>query len=904
MKKNLILSIAFIIVATLSHAQIHYVTLDEAFAATNIDETSGIETYFGITSDIITPATPVSNTYLANVLASTVDKWVIYVDEEPGKNWSHNCSYYYIPKTVPVNSAIPAYRQTARMPIYDYTLYPHTTNSFHHHQMPSLVPTPLDVASTNAISHTYAVILSGGWDKSINYSRYWNDCSFIYQVLKKRFGIPQGNIRVIMADGTDSGADMRVGNNQYVSSPTDLDGDGIVDITCSATKQNLTTQLQSLASIMTSQDRLFFFVIDHGGLDSFGASIFLWNHGRIYDYELAELLDDFNVGSMNIVMGQCNSGGFIDNLAAPNRVISTACSAAEESNATNNFVYDEFVYQWTTAINERDDFNNWTVSDTDDNGYVSMREAFVYARDHDIEKHLETPQFSPSNGTLGDTWAFNLTPFAYDLVIKDNYEDTGEEPNTTTTVGWDSPHVWMRQTADGIGTHQNVSIQNELQQLYTYVKIVNNGEKPYYGAGRYLKLYWADASLGITRDVWLGNISSNGLLKGGPSRESLLITDVIEPGDSVVKLVNWPVPQDIWYAVNVLGQDFHICHLAVIMDTYDANANNLPVQNGGSVVHPLYHRNIGQKNVFFVNPTEGTAPEIRLNVRNVAEERGSYSIELLPAGEEEASASNIEVTARLSESLYEAWRNGGSMAEKTTAYKSAPSRLYLRGGNSMLDNISLDVKQSGTIHCSCSVIANEDITEEKTYKYDLVQRDRNSGTIVGGERFEIHVKPRPAILPVIEQMKVDDKLVLIAANIHEDVKYEWFDEDGNMVGEGKEVAVGVANTRTQYLLKVTAKSDGAINYATAIVGEAFGIAGISPVPFVNQLHIKLSAPADEATAIRLTPVSSPAVVTEDYQVKSGESEIAIRTDGLVQGNYLVSLIHDGTVVSTRQITRK
>jgi len=40
----------------------------------------------------------------------------------------------------------------------------------------------------------------------------------------------------------------------------------------------------------------------------------------MYDYELASLLNNFNVASMNIVLGQCFSGGFIDNLSASNRV--------------------------------------------------------------------------------------------------------------------------------------------------------------------------------------------------------------------------------------------------------------------------------------------------------------------------------------------------------------------------------------------------------------------------------------------------------------------------------------------------------------------------------------------------------------------------------------------------------
>ncbi len=80
-------------------------------------------------------------------------------------------------------------------------------------------------------NHTQAIILSGGYNMANNYQRYWNDCSFIYHTLTKRYCIPKENISVLMSDGTDPAPDMRITNTyRYKSQPLDLDGDGLDDI--------------------------------------------------------------------------------------------------------------------------------------------------------------------------------------------------------------------------------------------------------------------------------------------------------------------------------------------------------------------------------------------------------------------------------------------------------------------------------------------------------------------------------------------------------------------------------------------------------------------------------------------------------------------------------------------------
>ena len=91
--------------------------------------------------------------------------------------------------------------------------------------MKKAVPSLNEGAST--ASRTYAVILSGGVDKFSNYERYWNDCSFIYQTLVNKYGVPKQNIYPIMSDGDNPAVDMHCPSGSFVSQPLDLDFDGV-----------------------------------------------------------------------------------------------------------------------------------------------------------------------------------------------------------------------------------------------------------------------------------------------------------------------------------------------------------------------------------------------------------------------------------------------------------------------------------------------------------------------------------------------------------------------------------------------------------------------------------------------------------------------------------------------------
>jgi len=186
----------------------------------------------------------------------------------------------------------------------------------------------------------YAVIINGGENSTLNYIWYWNNCAKIYSTLINKYHFEKSKIYVIISDGTDPAPDMNPGKNQaLISSPLDLDGDGVDDTQYAATKSNIAHVFDTLSTLITNEDNVFIFTTDHG----LPGAVYLWDDVIMTDVEFAAEIDKINTAkSINIVMAQCHSGSFIPLLSGSNRVITTSCKANESSLPTSP--YEESIF--------------------------------------------------------------------------------------------------------------------------------------------------------------------------------------------------------------------------------------------------------------------------------------------------------------------------------------------------------------------------------------------------------------------------------------------------------------------------------------------------------------------------------------------------------------------------------
>lgn len=744
---------------------------------------------------------------------------------------------------------------------------------------------------------TYAIILSGGISKQSNYERYWNDCSFIYQTLVNKYGIPKGNIYPIMSDGNNPAADMLTTQGTYASQSLDLDKDGVADIQLAATKDNVRTTLNSLASKLQKDDQLFIYVIDHGGATAHNANsyICLWNNEKLYDYELASMLNPFTAKyvNINVVLGQCFSGGFIKHLNKLGIVIATASGGL--SWACPDKPYDEFVYHWTCAVNKANHYGIPVNADTDGNGRVTMDEAFNYAKAND-RRHEENPEYLSTPSSVGEDLAFNHLAPSVDLYIKDNPEDTGKEPNTTTDEFWKSPSICVRNKKDGIFEHQNPEYSSDHEMAYIYVRIHNRGKEDFLGGNKWLLIYWAKASTGIATKTWKGReVNSSGDITGGHTNGKAIV-DTIPAGEFRDIVVNWALPDEMH---NSSDGNYNYCLLAKIMDT--------PYDDGyvdGKIYYDILGQNDqAQKNVTIIKGWTLHALA-KLYVRNVSTEAQAYTLEFVPQTSDDEKLFNIaNVKMAMSQKIFSAWERGGLQAQDVEMVSSDSNNpdcktVKLLSKQSKLENVKLNANEFDTVDMIFDFTSYSN--ESKKYTFDLIQRDSN-GAIVGGETFII--EPPVAVggggSIGIEPTPVEDGQYQLNAVGGDFSSYRWLDQNGEIISDSQSVYVKPRINNDNYRVIATTDQGTAAEGEISLESE-YGIRSVAASNGSDCITIRLHNVAPENSTISIASILDGDIkATKSFP--AGTDELTVDATALASGPYLITYSVGFEVIDQRKL---
>ncbi|MFC5047656.1 T9SS type A sorting domain-containing protein [Aquimarina hainanensis] len=652
--------------------------------------------------------------------------WLFFIDEAPYANWEHPAQYIFFDV------------ETARYEITKATTPPDMIREMK--VLRKHIETRerfLDFAKqVNNIpcgtsSNKYAVIISGGWNQGNNHVRYWNDCSFVYKTLVNKYGYADANIYTLMSDGTNPAADISNGTN---SNP-DLDGDGDNDIQFSATHANITSVFNTLSGILDEDDELFIFTTDHGGVDTSGATawdtlLYLWGE-TINDDEFATEVNKVNAGKISIVMEQCNSGGFIDDLSGPNRVIATAARHDELSWAGPTINTDEFVYYWTSAVNEAFPSGVFVGSDVNADGVVTKREAFDYAETQDSRP--ETPQFDEVPVNLGDQLTLNGTG---DLYIMDNRtpyhssSDTGIEPNPFSGPMYTSRDIWVRQNMDGGTSHQNPEYKTTSPNG-VYVRVKNRGCAPI-SDGK-LRVYFSKASTGLSWPTnWINfyDFTPGGsyLLHGDEITSIPLNIPNLNPGDETIIEIPWypPNPNDFDY------DKHHFCLIARVISQIDP----IGVETSSVNSNTRNNNNVAWKNVsvYDANPSNNVS-YTNVYVRNTDLKREDIIDLNFYDGIYGTNTTNHflkhgNITATMSPELFERWKaygdgRGIEVVGRNTIQIFEPKAVMT----------GIPLKPGETFSLQMQFKLFKDTPYRRPFIYDVVQSNKRG--VIGGERFDI-----------------------------------------------------------------------------------------------------------------------------------------------------------------------
>jgi len=156
-----------------------------------------------------------------------------------------------------------------------------------------------------------------------------------------------------------------------------------------ATRANVRAAFEKIAGAAKPQDALVVMLIGHGSYDGVEYKINLPGPD-LSGTELATLLDRVPATRQLVVNMTSASGGAINELRKPNRVVITATKTGTERNAT---VFPRF---WVEALRD-------PAADTDKNGTISALEAFHYAERKVAEYYESQKRLATEHPLLEDT---------------------------------------------------------------------------------------------------------------------------------------------------------------------------------------------------------------------------------------------------------------------------------------------------------------------------------------------------------------------------------------------------------------------------------------------------------------------------------------------------------------------
>ncbi|MCK5786472.1 MAG: T9SS type A sorting domain-containing protein [Candidatus Sabulitectum sp.] len=344
------------------------------------------------------------------------DGYFVLVDDCVLANWAHPCRWVFVSPQGEMNTvrmAMPP-DMLPRMTV-EFTSLPESNDGKGQYEDFLAWFTPNVQSSGGQADHMYAWIISGGYNQGNNHTRYYGDVQFIYNVLAHDYLIPDDHIIVCFSDGLNPAPDLSNGLN---SNP-DFDNDGDSDIIYDATSSGVTSGYNAVNAMVGADDHLFIFTTDHGNAakgdfdDPPEVILNLWN-GTLDDDTFMGYMDAFSAMSIHVVMEQCFSGGFYEEVinagASQPRTFASAANASESSWAGQPYPeYDEYVYFWSGAVHGNLPPTTSLPGgalpgepDMNGDGCVSMYEAAYRAEEWDIAS--EHPMWGDTPDSCGNTY--------------------------------------------------------------------------------------------------------------------------------------------------------------------------------------------------------------------------------------------------------------------------------------------------------------------------------------------------------------------------------------------------------------------------------------------------------------------------------------------------------------------
>jgi serine protease len=507
---------------------------------------------------------------------------------------------------------------------------------------------------------------------------------------------------------------------------------------------------------------------------------------------------------------------------------------------------------------------------------------------------------------------YNAT--SLDLVIKDSFNDNGSEPNTSTgQVMWNSQDIWVRNNQDGGLEHQNPEYGPNIPN-YVYVKVTNNSCFTSTGT-ELLKVNWAKAATSLQWDYnWSGAYTEIPEQGASPVPMGLPIgtvtIPVLNPGQEITLSIPWnniPDPNNyIW----INPEPWHFCLLARI----EAVNDPMTVAETTDLYTNVYNNNnIGWRNLTIVdvvqNITNGGDGNIGgvIQVGNPYNEPHAFYLELIKENLETGKPiyDEAEVSIKMDQKLYNAWVRGGKLAQKVDNTLDDKKKI-VNDNHVLLNNILFNPNEQGTLNLTFNFLTKE-ITDKTHFRYNVIQKDAVTHKIIGGETYEIKKQARAKFLADAggdKEININETVTFNALQINEPAMYNWYDIDGNLIFQGKDLTV-FADVAKKYKLEVIATLDGFKDYTTVEVRLKSNTLGvIAPNPASNNVTIDYKINETGSAYLMILGGYGTTSTSNNYILDLNSIQKTIDISDYNNGFYTVVLVCNGKIVDAKTLIKQ
>lgn len=502
------------------------------------------------------------------------------------------------------------------------------------------------------------------------------------------------------------------------------------------------------------------------------------------------------------------------------------------------------------------------------------------------------------NAFLAVQMAQSMGSNELDLYTQDGTDDTGVEPNTTTQTPWDSPDIWIRNYDDDGLRHQNPEYNAGGQYNYIYVKVRNKSCVPSTGT-EVLQVHWAKANTSYAwPNYWNGVAQFNGYPLGGTLTP--ITIPILQPGQKTIVKVPWQVPNPNNY-IDV-GQQWHFCLMSRILSTNDPMT--FPeTENARQNID--FNNNIAQKNVTVVDLIAGYSSGT-VHVGNPFNHPKAFYLEMIREDLETGKPiyEEAEVGVKMDEVLFAAWERGGKEAELLEP-TSDENRKIVKGNNVILDNLSFNANEYGKLTLDFNFLTKE-LTDKSDYKYYIVQKDAQTGEVVGGETFIITKNSRNPFYAEAPDKEVDlnQAITISAEDINEPAIYNWYDNEGNLIYQGKDLQVANA-VAEKYKLEVIATADGFKDYKEVEVTlKPSTLENLLPNPTTNSVLVSYKLNGANSAYLMVIGYYGSNGTSNNYILDESSSETNLNISNYPTGFYTVALVVNGEIVDAKTLIKQ